>query len=67
MLDIPDCLIDDRGAARVTSARPEPRRPADSPLRPWGMWGGLGALGVICAASVAHAVALVGRSVARPG
>jgi hypothetical protein len=67
VLEIPDHFFDDpadqaSGGRRRTSGQGE--RGA-SPLRPWGMWGGLAAVGVVCAATVAHAVSLAGRAVSR--
>ncbi len=65
MFDVPEPIFDDPAtpaAPRGESAR----RPAGPPLRSWSMWGGWGALGVVCAAGLAHAVSVVGRTVSRP-
>jgi hypothetical protein len=66
MRDIPDPIFTDSADTRGAQASADSRHSADSPLRAWSMWGGWGALGVVCAAGVAHAVSLVGRTVARP-
>jgi hypothetical protein len=67
MLDIPDPVIPDFATTAGAASRSfvEARRPVASPLRPWGMWGGWSALGMVCAAGVAHAVSVVGRTVIR--
>jgi hypothetical protein len=62
MLDIPDLILDEAAdPSSISVSRPEARD--TSPLRPWSMWGGVSAVGLVCAVGVAHAVALVGRTV----
>jgi hypothetical protein len=66
VLDIPDPLIDE--PAGPTS--PRVKRPSlvmSSPVRAWSMWGGLGAAGVICAATIAHAASRLGRALGGAG
>jgi hypothetical protein len=61
MLDLPDPILDEPAAPLSLPPRPTPTSVA-SPLRAWGMWGGWSALGVVCAASLAHAAARLGRA-----
>jgi hypothetical protein len=62
MLDIPDPVLDEPTGPASPRTRPSaPDLP--SPVRAWSMWGGVGALGVVCAATIAHAASRLGRAV----
>jgi hypothetical protein len=61
MLDIPDPVLDEPAGPAVPRDR-DAAPVAPSPLRAWSMWGGLGSVGVICAASLAHAASRLAQA-----